>query len=90
MSELHTRVKPSWQGTVTVPFVSDYDNQNCNYFLIFATVLVLVKVEHIIRDLIALLAVQSQGIDSIAQVLLNLSSGKAGTLSLRIGDLEIL
>ena len=56
----------------------------------FSTVLVLVKVEHIRRDLIALLAVQSQGIDSIAQVLLHWSPGQAVALSLTISHLEIL
>ena len=52
------------------------------------TVLV-VEVGDVRRDLVALVTDQSQGIDSIHEVILHLSLRETAALSLRLSDLEM-
>ena len=83
MLELHTRTKPSWQGT-TIMTVT------CLKLISLSDTISPVEiVDDISWDLVTLFATEPQGVDSVHQILLKLSSWQTAALRLSHSGLGI-
>ena len=90
-SELHTWVNPSLHGSSLAVFVSTnnkYRELQLSICLVNLSTILIVKESNVRRYLVALGTAQSQGIDSINEVLFHYSGLQTGAL--RLGDLHVL